>query len=263
MDECETMGVMSDHTPNRPIKATKTTFEIVDVVADRGTVGVLELAEELDRSKSTIHSHLSTLESLGYLINDEGRYRLSLKWFDHGIRARNERTVFDVATKEIRALAETIDEPVWLYTEDHGRAVVVDAANLDGGDDYKVARVGWRTYLHCTSSGKTILAHLPDETVDEIIARHGLPAETDNTITSRAELERELVTIREQGYATNDEETADGIYALSVPIVLDERVFGAVCISGPAYRLSKPDVQASLLDSLFETVNRIELTYKY
>lgn len=252
-----------EHTPNRPIKSVGTTFGIIEAINEMNGAGVVELADHLDLAQSTVHAHLSTLVALNYLTKDEGEYHLGLKLLDHGIQARNETDFFATARQEVQSLANEIDEVAWLYTEEYGRGVVIDGANREKGAKYEVAQIGWRPPLHCTSAGKAILAHLPREKVDWVIDRHGLPEMTNHTITSRKVLFDEFETIRERGYATNDEEQSEGKYALGAPFFRDGDVLGAISISGPSYRLSKPEVHESLVDALLETTNEIELALKH
>lgn len=250
-------------TENTRINATETTFAIVEAVNDRNGAGVMELADHLDLAQSTVHDHLSTLVALDYLVKDDGEYRLGLKFLDHGINARDYLGWADIARAEIRALAEEIEEVVWLYTEEYGRAVAIDKANRDHSAGFDVAQIGWRPPLHSTSAGKAMLAHMSPDRIDRILERHGLPELTDDTITSREGLFEEFETIREQGYATNREEHVEGIHAIGAPVRFDDRVVAAVSISGASYQLSKPDVRESLLDALLETTNQIELNLKY
>ena len=78
--------------------------------------------------------------------------------------------------------------------------------------------VGSLTPLHATSSGKVLLAALAADERDTILKRTGLPARTPNTITNRAELEKQLLDISRQGYAIVQGEFEIGLTAVAVPI---------------------------------------------
>jgi DNA-binding IclR family transcriptional regulator len=78
--------------------------------------------------------------------------------------------------------------------------------------------------------------------VRKIIDRWGMPALTNRTITDYEELLAELETVREQGYAVNDQEELEGLRAVAIAVnEPDGSVFGTLDISGPPYRL--PDVE--------------------
>ena len=87
--------------------------------------------------------------------------------------------------------------------------------------------------MHCTSVGKAILAFLPTEEVREIVARTGLPAFTNATITDVDALYEELAETRARGYALDCEEHEAGAYCIGAPIVNEHgQVIGALSISG-------------------------------
>jgi DNA-binding IclR family transcriptional regulator len=94
--------------------------------------------------------------------------------------------------------------------------------------------------LHAGAPGKLLLAYLPEEVRDKILADTGLVALTARTITSRAELEAELAAIRERGWATSFGEHIEGVSCLSVPLRdADGQVVAALSILGPYLRLGE------------------------
>jgi IclR family acetate operon transcriptional repressor len=68
------------------------------------------------------------------------------------------------------------------------------------------------------ASGKLLLAHASRDLVDEYLATHPLRRRTPNTIMDRRRLEEEFELIRERGYAIDDEEFAEGLMCLAVPV---------------------------------------------
>lgn len=79
------------------------TLDLGEELHQREKSGVTELADELDLSKSIVHNHLNTLESRGYVLNDEGTYKPSLKLLDLGERQRKRFTIYrDGRAGEVR-----------------------------------------------------------------------------------------------------------------------------------------------------------------
>ncbi len=72
--------------------------------------------------------------------------------------------------------------------------------------------------MHCTASGKVLLANEPEERRDAILTSVPLTRFTDNTITDVNELRAELTTIRLQGEAVDREEKFDGVQCVAVPV---------------------------------------------
>lgn len=245
------------------IKSTETTFAIVETIYDRGQVRLTEIADAVDVANSTAFDHLSTLKKYGYVIEEAEGYRLGLKLLDHGMEARNHyRKLTETASPVLEQLVSDTDETVNLVVEERGQAVYLNRLTGDRGIPTN-SRIGKRKPIHTISAGKSILAHLPDDRVDEIVGDDGLAPETENTITSRAELEPELSEIREEGVAFNDRESHESIRAVGVPIVLNGSVQGAVSLAGPAKRLQGQYFRSEIPEHLQGVVNEIELKLTY
>lgn len=93
-----------------------------------------------------------------------------------------------------------------------------------------------------TSAGKVLLAELPFDEVRALYA-HGLPTVTNRTVVDLDELEKELATVRELGYATNFSESEPGLNAVAVPIRAGLGwAVAAIAVSTPAVRMTPADV---------------------
>lgn len=245
-----------------PVKATETTLALVDELKESGGGRVTELADRLDVSKSAVHNHLSTLAEHGYVVKEGEEYRLGLKFLDLGGSIRNRMRLFKVAEPEVKQLAEETGELANLLTEQQGQGVYLyrskgsDAVDMD-------THVGMRKYLHATALGKAILSDLPEARVHEIIDRHGLPKITEKTITEPAALFEDLETIRERGYAVDDEEATDGVRCVAASVTADDQVLGSISISGPTSRLRGDRFEREIPDKVQSAANVIELNVKY
>ncbi len=249
--------------PDGGIKTTRTTFAIVETLHEREAARLTELAAAVDIANSTAHEHLETLEGCGYVVEDEGLFSLSLKFLDHGTRAkRRYQGLIEAAKPALEGLIDETNETMNLVVEEHGEAVYVDRMVGERGVPTN-SWAGKRKPLHTLAAGKSILAHLPDERVDEIVSTRGLAAVTERTITTREQLEDELETIRDRGVAFNDRESHDRIRAVGTPIVLEGEVFGGIAIAGPAKRLTGEYFRSELPDLLLGAVNEIELKLAY
>lgn len=102
-----------------------------------------------------------------------------------------------------------------------------------------VGCIGQEMSPHAVSGGKVFLAHLPQERLEQIVAR-GLPAHTRNTITDPSTLREELIEIRRTGYGIAEEELEEGLSAVSAAIRNHEgQVVAIVSVSGPSSRLPR------------------------
>lgn len=206
-------------------------------IREHDEVRLTEIAPELDVANSTVHAHLTTPQQLGFVSKTSDGYQLGLQFLDYGMEARKQRTLYHVAKGMVDDLTDQTIEKVWCIVEDQGLAVYFYGAS--GSRSVQTyADEGNRTGLHHLAVGKAILAHLPQERVDEIIDTHGLPRLTEHTITDQDDLYDELKTVRDRGVAFNIEESVEGLHASGAPVCGPNNiVYGAISMSAPANRM--------------------------
>jgi len=253
--------------PNGPtsrtgVKSDETLFAVLAALREAGGAGVTELADELDVAKSTVHNHLATMREHGFVVKAGDEYRLGLELFHYGQEVRNEFDVYRAARPVVDDLVEATGEMVWLFTPENGRVMYLYGGAGGTGIDVDTILGSWE-YMHCTSGGKAILAHYGEDEVDAVVERHGLPARTPNTVTSREELDAELDAVRERGYALNLGEDLEGVHAVAVPLHYEDELVGSLAVAGPAHRVSRERCESELVDQLRASTNDIELNLAY
>lgn len=244
------------------VKSVDTAFDIIQYLHDADSATLDEVAKAVDVSRSTAHRHLSTIHDRGYVVLDDGEYSLSLRFLTHGGQRRDALAATEVIEEKVRQLSEETAERVQFITEEHGERVYV--YTYAGSDAVRTdATIGKRGPLRVSAAGKAILANLPADRRDEILAQRPDRA-TENTITSEDELRTELAEIRERGYAFNEEESTSGLRAVGVPVHCSEgNVLGAISLSGPANRLIGEYFRTEIPDLLLGAVNEVELNLQY
>lgn len=246
-----------------PVGATEKTLRIINALESLDGAGVTELARELGITKGTVHNHLATLEEYEYVVKHGSTYRLSLRFLELGEYTRTETHLLDVAKSDIDTLAEETGEIANLMIEEHGRGVYLyiargeQAVNLD-------TTVGTRQYLHTSALGKAILSKMDEERFNQVIQRHGFPAETSNTVTKRETLEAELEEIRDRGVAFDGEERAEGIRCVAAPITDNhDTLLGSVSVSGPSTRMRGERFQSTIPTAVEDTATVIGINASY
>jgi DNA-binding IclR family transcriptional regulator len=253
----------TDSRRDATIKSLDKAFEIVDTVRRLDGAGVTEVTDEVGYSKSTVHSHLATLEQLGFVVADGNEYDVGLRFLNLGGYALSKQRLYSLARAEIDSLAEETGHKATVMGEENGRGIYL--YQIRGQDAVQTdSHIGTRVYLHRTALGKALLSELPRDTVDDIADRHGLPAQTDQTITDRETLHRECEAIRERGYAIDDEERITGIRCVAAPITTDDGdVLGALSVSGSTRHITAEDLRTDLAEQVRESARMIEINYMY
>ena len=199
-----------------------------------------QLSRYFDVPKSSVHTLVLTLEREGYLQRDEtsGRYMTGLKLVQLAGMTLDSVVLRERATPVLRALVEDLRMTAHLAVIERDEVTVV--AKVDRPGAHRIATwVGKRMDAHCTSLGKCLIAHIPDEDVDRLIAERGLLRHNEHTIVSPARLKQELARIRSVGYALDDEEEELGGRCIGAPVWNREgRVVAAVSAAGTTEQIT-------------------------
>jgi len=178
-----------------------------------------DISRKLNIPKSSASYILRTLENQGYLTRDleTGKYRVGLKVLSLGRGALTGIDVRDVALPIMRHLMEKTNLTCHLAILDGPDAVYIEKVEPHGFIKMDTW-VGRRMRVHATSVGKALVAHIPQEHLEKMLAERGMEKRTPKTITTVPRLLKELEKVREQGYAVDDEENNIGARCLGAPI---------------------------------------------
>lgn len=218
------------------VQSVERIFQLIEHLAAHPTgVSLQMLAGETGLAKSTVHRLLASLVGLGYVVQDEenGHYRLTLKMFELSSGIVDSMDIMGVAKAHLERLSQRTGEAVHLVIRD-GRDIVY-IYKTESGPMRMASRVGLRSPLYCTGVGKAILATLPGDELEDIWTHSNVQKLTDKTITDLEELRSQLVEVRANGYAIDDEENELGVRCVAVAIPgPDGRAESAFSISGLA-----------------------------
>ncbi|MDF2146036.1 IclR family transcriptional regulator C-terminal domain-containing protein [Knoellia sp. p5-6-4] len=176
-----------------------------------------EVARRANLSRATARRFLFTLVTLGYMRTDGREFALTPRVLQLGYAYLSGLRLPEVAEPHLKQLSEEVGEST-------------SASVLDGDDVVYVARVhtrrimtvainvGTRFPAYATSMGRVLLAHLPPEQLQAYLDRVELRPLTPRTITSREELAKALGLVREQGWASVDQELEAGLRSVAVPV---------------------------------------------
>ncbi len=233
--------------PEQPaVRIVDKTLRILLLFGDQQVEwGLGALAREVSIPKTTVYRILRVLQLHGFLMQDPDtrRFRLGLAALELGRRAYEGLELARVARPIMNQIASLCDETVLLQVidADRRRVVCIERVYQRSGLQL-ILEVGATAPLHAGCSSKVLLAFLPEEMIESVIAQ-GLPAVTRHTITDPDALRRELAEIRSRGYAVSIEETDIGVAGISVPIRdFSDRVVASLSISGAVTRINEGNI---------------------
>lgn len=209
------------------------------LAASDGGLALSEVARTAGLAVSTAHRLLTTLQQEGFARFDEerGAWTVGVQAFVVGSAFLRSRELTAVARPVMRQLMERSGETVNLAVPDAGETIYV--AQVECRKMMRaIARPGGRAMMHASGAGKALLAAMPADEVERVIAQHGLPRETPKTITAAGALADALEEVRRRGYAVDDEENAVGLRCVAAAIH-DEHAqpIAALSLSGPTARI--------------------------
>lgn len=251
------------------VATTQLSLDILDTVLRLNGARLSDIVDELDVAKSTAHKHLTTLLDKGYLTKNDDTYRIGLKFLHFGEHARTRWPGFPHIKEAVAELTERTEEECDFVAPDRGQIITIAESyhkwvkyggqgSEESSKEYR-AHTGSYYHMHATASGLAILATYSRERVKDIIDRWGLPARTEHTITTREELFDELETIRERGYAIDDQGYTEGMRSVGKAVHGPRgNVIGALSVSGPTYRVDGTVLEREVPNALVDVVTELE-----
>jgi DNA-binding IclR family transcriptional regulator len=208
------------------------------------TATIAEIARQLGYPNNSVFRIMSTLEAEGYLIRNEDSkgFSLSRKLLSLGYKALVETNLIELSAGVLRMLRDDTRETALLGILLEGEGVVLGQELSNEPIKFMVSP-GTRFMLHTAAPGKAILAHLEEKERERQISLTSFVRFNKRTICSPEEYRAELEKVRENGYATDLGEEAEGIICVSAP-VFDYRGIpkAAIWVTGPEFRFPQEEI---------------------
>lgn len=202
---------------------------------DEEALSLAELTRRTGVPKASVHRISQELVAWGALERYGCGYRLGLRLFELGQLVPRQRGLCDLAHPYLEELARATTETVHCAVRDGHEVLYVEKL---GG--YRLvtrpSRTGGRMPMHCTATGKVLLAYAPSQVAEAVLAAP-LPRRTPRTVVAPGLLRAELAAIRSAGYALESEETRLGYLSVAAPVMdANLRVCAAVSVTAPTAR---------------------------
>ena len=200
-------------------------------------IGVTELATQLSFAKTNVHRLLRSLVAMGYAHQDPEteQYRATIKFWELGFRVISRMEVRSFALPYMRKLSEITNEQVNLAILDNDEIVYLDKIESTR-PVHAPTKIGYRSPVYGVALGKAMLAYQGQPYIARLIKN--MRRFTSHTISSPNALKKELLRVRNAGYAINKGEWREGVAGIAAPILaFPEHAIAAIGISGPCERL--------------------------
>lgn len=221
-----------------------------------------EITSAVELDKSTVFRFVYTLEKQGYLERDPEtkRYRPGLKVLRLGFTTLNSLDMAQIANPYLKALSAECGETTNM-TVRCGAEIIYVLRNKTQQIISVNLHLGSRLPVYCTSMGKAQLIDLSPSELQDLLGEGPYPKMGPNTITDLNALVAELNDVRRQGYAVNNEELTVGLRSVAAPIRgVEGKVMAAINISVPSARVSRQELETSLVSMVVDTAHRISST---
>lgn len=210
-------------------------LRILELLAEADdSISVTELSKEIGVDKSSISRMLQTLVNYRFAERDTRtrRYFIGPRMKELSVPNDHHTALRDQAIPFLQQLVDDTSENAHLAIDVQGQSLII--ADVESTAQLRVvSEVGRLVPLHCTATGKCLLAF------SNVPLPESLPSATPRTITTHAQLRHHLEQIRSQGYALDDEEYTIGVRCLAAPVYDHSGIaIASIGISGPTVRLS-------------------------
>jgi len=220
------------------VKTAARTLELFEAfTGECKPLSLTDIARAIGAPVSSCFGLVKTLENRGYLYSVGARraFYPTRKMLDNVRRIAAHDPLADIARPVLEVLSRQSGETV-LFSRRAGDGVVyVDVIESAHKIRY-AAQAGEFFPIHCSASGKAILASMPGDERRDLVAGLRLERITPNTITKKSVLLKELASSLERGWFVNRGEHVDDVMAIAVPV----RVHGEICamgVAGPIQRI--------------------------
>jgi IclR family acetate operon transcriptional repressor len=247
-----------EHNDRYFSRAVGKSFQLLDLLNRAGAaLSLNELASQVKLTRSSTFRLLYTLQKLHYVFQDgEGKYSIAIEnWISSSRQVAN--ALLKVAPVRAKELHAKFHESVSLavFFQNHIEVVQV----FESPQAVRMANsVGDIIPPHASSLGKAVTAFQTEEARMKLIKSYGIRRFTEHTITDQATLMRELATIREKGFAYEEEEAFLDGCCVGCPIFGNgEAAVAAISISMPKSRLPNGEKLKIMISDLQMTARKI------
>jgi IclR family pca regulon transcriptional regulator len=257
-DSGNAAGAASDGNDRDYVNSLARGLEVIRVFTRQSPRMTLsEVAQATGMTRATVRRFLLTLVREGYVESNGRHFSLRPKILELGFSALASMNIWEVAQPIMNDLAERLQESCFAAVLDKDSVIYVARANSNRRVSVGIT-IGSRVPAHCVSTGRVLLAALPDDVLHRYLDEMTLTRFTPNTITSKVHLRGVIGEVRLKGWSIVDQELEVGLRSLSVPI-RDGRgkTVAALNVCCPSARITPEEMRTRVLAETLEASTKI------
>ena len=208
-----------------PIQVSDRIFRTIELLARSGPSGLLDISNELELNKSTVHRILNSLICMDYVKQDPdtSKYSLTFKICSLSNQVLSHNSLIDIARPYIQDLAEQTGETVHLVQMEGINAVYIDKVEAP--------------------HNSVRIADMDDDQIRQIWEQSELHTYTANTVTDYNTFLEVIGAIRNNGYSMDNEEMEIGVRCIAVSLgCVHHKLPYAISISAPKDRMKDKQI---------------------
>jgi DNA-binding IclR family transcriptional regulator len=229
-------------TDTQTIQSLDRGLAILEAVADAlEPVPLKQLTDIIGIDRSSVFRLANTLRARRFLANPNGSKDYILGPTAWRLSRKYGRSVLGTFFHDsLRALGTKLGETTHLAVVEGNQALFIDDFTPTGQVVTVSGQTGEYVPLYCTAHGKALLADMELPELEALFGKAPLHAYTKTTCVSLPKLAKELVRLRETGFATDDGEFAGELRCVAAPIRdASGAIVASVGISAPSTRFPK------------------------
>lgn len=214
-------------------------LDLISILANsREPLSVIDLSKSLSANRTTIYATLNTLLMHNFIEKDEtsGKYTIGPRLYELGLMYRYKFPFTSTAEKLAEMIVKKwkLQVNVGIYNDRGNVLLLLTQLPVDT----PILPISYSMPAYVTGLGKVLLAALPDKDLDQLLHEIDLKKYTKNTIMDKEQLKKELLMIREKGYACDNEEYIEGLSCIAAPIKdYSEKTIASISVSGGSSRI--------------------------
>jgi DNA-binding IclR family transcriptional regulator len=237
-------------------------FAILDLlIQSKEPMGISDISGKLGLNKSTVFNISHTLTDLNVLENQRnGKFTFGTRFYILANMAGKRSTLIQLAHPYLEQINQKTNLSVFLGLRSDCQAILID--KIDSAHGIKVAsEIGMQMPTLAGAGIKAMLSQMPDEAIDEILARTELKRYTPFSILDKGAYKQEIFEVRKRGIAYDLGEYIEGMVGIAVPISAygGDDIQAAIWAAGLKSQVSKASL--SFLRDLLVGISE-EISYR-